>query len=102
MKDFTRMLSFLNLPIADCLLRSNRGSPFITRGIGKCQPDLIVESKVIIDTKVVDAFNENHFKQVYGYLAVTELQLGLLLNFQFAKLQWKRVIRTLSHSCPAD
>ncbi len=61
--------------------------------IGKFRPDLIVESKIIVDAKVVEAFNETHFKQVYGYLAVTELQLGLLLNFKYAKLQWKRVIR---------
>lgn len=67
--------------------------------IGKLQPDLIVEGKIIVDTKVVEAFNESHFKQIYGYLAVTELNVGLLLNFKYAKLQWKRIIRTPGAVC---
>lgn len=28
-----------------------------------------------------------------GYLAITKLKLALLLNFKYAKLQWKRVVR---------
>lgn len=62
--------------------------------IGSLQPDLIVEKLIIVDTKVVESFNDSHMKQVYGYLAVTGIELGLLLNFKYAKLQWKRIIRT--------
>src|SRR5437867_2846011 len=64
--------------------------------IGKLIPDLIVEQKVIVDTKVVESFGETHFAQVLGYLAITKLELGLLLNFKYAKLQWKRVVRSRS------
>jgi hypothetical protein len=28
-----------------------------------------------------------------GYLSISGLQLGLLLNFQGARLDWKRVVR---------
>jgi hypothetical protein len=28
-----------------------------------------------------------------GYLAIARLKLALLLNFKYAKLQWKRVVR---------
>jgi hypothetical protein len=28
-----------------------------------------------------------------GYLAKTELELALLLNFKYASLKWKRVVR---------
>jgi hypothetical protein len=28
-----------------------------------------------------------------GYLAITGLDLGLLINFKNAKLEWKRVVR---------
>jgi len=28
-----------------------------------------------------------------GYLAITGLQLALLLNFRHAKLEWKRVVK---------
>ena len=62
--------------------------------IGKLIPDLIVNELVIVDEKVVECFNDSHMAQVLGYLAITKLQLGLLLNFKFARLQWKRIVRT--------
>jgi len=56
-------------------------------------PDLIVDDKVIVDPKCITDFNETHYAQMLGYLAITELRLALLLNFKEAKLRWKRVIR---------
>ena len=56
-------------------------------------PDLIVENKVIVDPKVVSTCNQTHVSQMVGYLAVTGLELAVLLNFKNAKLEWKRVIR---------
>ena len=64
------------------------------RFIGKLIPDLIVNELVVVDEKVVEHFSETHLAQVLGYLAITKLQLGLLLNFKFARLQWKRVVQT--------
>ena len=61
--------------------------------IGTLVPDTIVDDLVIVDTKVVSVFNENHMVQMIGYLAITGLDLAMLLNFKFAKLQWKRVVR---------
>jgi GxxExxY protein len=61
--------------------------------VGKLTPDLIVDTQVIVETKVVEAFVDSHFAQVLGYLAITDLRVGLLLNFKHAKLQWKRIIR---------
>ncbi|HOR73172.1 MAG TPA: GxxExxY protein [Verrucomicrobiota bacterium] len=60
--------------------------------IGKLIPDLIVDDAVIVDPKVVTAFNETHIAQMIGYLAITGLRLALLLNFKHAKLEWKRVV----------
>ena len=62
--------------------------------VGRLIPDLIVDDAVIADPKVVTAFNESHTAKMIGYLAITDLQLALLLNFKEAKLQWKRVVRT--------
>ena len=62
--------------------------------VGKLIPDLIVAGQVIVDTKVVEAFNDSHVSQVLGYLAITGLEVGLLINFKRAKLEWKRVVRT--------
>lgn len=59
--------------------------------IGTLIPDLIVEGKLIVDAKVVLAFNDSHIAQMLGYLSITGLQTALLLNFKCAKLGIKRV-----------
>jgi len=66
---------------------------FKGRQIGRLIPDLIVDERVIVDPKVVSAFNDTHVAQMTGYLALTELRLALLLNFKYAKLKWQRVVR---------
>jgi len=63
------------------------------QSIGKLIPDLIVGGSVVVDAKVVSAFNETHLAQMTGYLALTGLKAGLLINFKNAKLEWKRVVR---------
>ena len=59
--------------------------------IGKLIPDLIVKD-VVVDAKVVTTFTPDHVAQMLGYLNITGLPLGLLLNFRYRKLQIKRVI----------
>ncbi len=59
--------------------------------IGKLIPDLIVKD-VVVDAKVVTSFTSDHVAQMLGYLNITGLPLGLLLNFRYRKLQIKRVI----------
>ncbi len=61
--------------------------------IGTLVPDLIVDDLVIVDTKIVAAFNESHVAQMIWYLNISSLTLALLLNFKTSKLQWKRVVR---------
>jgi GxxExxY protein len=61
--------------------------------IGHLLPDLIVDDTIIVDPKVVSAFNETHVAQMIGYLAIRNLDLALLLNLKAARLEWKRVVR---------
>ena len=61
--------------------------------IGVLVPDLIVADRVVVDTKVVESFNDSHIAQMIGYLAITDLKVGLLINFKHARLVWKRVVR---------
>ena len=58
---------------------------------GSLIPNLIIESQVVVDTKVVSNFNDTHIAQMLGYLNITGLKLGLLLNFKHAKLGIKRI-----------
>jgi GxxExxY protein len=55
--------------------------------IGNLIPDLIVDDKVIVDPKVVAAFNEAHVAQMAGCLTITGFELELLLNFKSARLE---------------
>jgi len=61
--------------------------------IGKLTPDLVVDDLVIVDPKVAEDFNAHHTAQMLGYLTITELELAILLNFKYADLRWKRVVR---------
>src|ERR1041385_8099300 len=76
-------------------IEQQRQYPVQYRGhlIGLLVPDLIVDGKIIVDPKVVTAFNESHLAQMIGYLNITGLEVALLLNFKEAKLTWKRVVR---------
>ncbi len=56
-------------------------------------PDLLVDGLVVVDPKVVSAFTETHVAQMMGYLAITDLRLALLINFKYASLKWKRIIK---------
>jgi len=66
--------------------------------VGLLIPDMIVDKKVVVDSKVVTEFNDHHVSQMLGYLAITELRLALLVNFKYRDLRWKRVLRPLGTS----
>lgn len=61
--------------------------------VGEYVPDLIVLEKVIVDTKVIERIGQYEIAQMLNYLKITELPVGLILNFKRSKLEWKRVIR---------
>lgn len=56
--------------------------------------DLIVENKLIIEVKAVEALNDVHLAQILTYLKLSENKLGLLINFNVALIKngIKRVI----------
>ena len=64
------------------------------RAVGRLIPDLIVDQKVIVENKVVAQINDAHVAQVLTYLAVTSLQVGLILNYKNTSLQVRRVVKT--------
>nr|WP_231729747.1 GxxExxY protein [Pedobacter sp. Leaf176] len=56
--------------------------------------DLLVEQKVIVEIKSVNMFNDVHLAQTITYLKLSNCRLGLLINFNVAKIKdgIKRVI----------
>ena len=61
--------------------------------VGEFIPDLITHGQLVVDTKVIDRITDHELGQMLNYLAITGLKVGLILNFQRAQLEWKRVIR---------
>jgi len=55
-------------------------------------PDLIVENRVVVDTKTVDCMGDTEIGKMLNYLRITGIKVGLLINFKHSKLQWKRVV----------
>lgn len=49
--------------------------------------DLLVENKVVIELKTVEAFNEVHIAQTLTYMKLSGCHLGLLLNFYTKSLK---------------
>lgn len=59
--------------------------------------DLLVEEKVIVEVKAVEAINDIHLAQVLTYLKLINSRLGYLLNFNVVhfKSGRKRVVNNL-------
>ena len=59
--------------------------------------DLMVNSKVIIEIKAVEALNDVHLAQILTYLKLSGCKLGLLINFNVALIKdgIKRVVNDL-------
>ena len=48
--------------------------------------DLLIEDKLVIELKTVEALTDVHLAQVLTYLKLGEYKLGLLINFNVSKL----------------
>ncbi|AXB56595.1 GxxExxY protein [Flavobacterium fluviale] len=59
--------------------------------------DLLIENKIAIELKTVEAFTDVHFAQILTYLKLGNYPLGLLINFdsKILKNNIKRFINTL-------
>lgn len=59
--------------------------------------DIIIENKVIVEIKSIEALAPVHFKQVLTYLRLSDCKLGLLINFNTEKVKngFHRVVNNL-------
>lgn len=59
--------------------------------------DLVVENRVIIEIKVVEALNDVHLAQILTYLKLSDCKLGLLINFNVSLIKngIRRVVNNL-------
>ena len=49
--------------------------------------DVIIENKIIIEIKSIESLTDIHFKQLLTYLKLSDIRLGLLINFNVVLLK---------------
>lgn len=59
--------------------------------------DIVIENKLLIEVKAVEALHDIHTAQVLTYLKLTGIKLGLLINFNTILLKngVKRIVNNL-------
>ncbi len=59
--------------------------------------DLLIENKLVVELKSVEALTDVHLAQVLTYLKLGNFKLGLLMNFNVSRLKdgIKRVVNNL-------
>jgi GxxExxY protein len=79
---------------------AQRRLPVSYKGIpvGDFVADLLVEDKIILELKAVDALHPKHYAQARNYLAATGLDLAIILNFGADSLEQQRVVRQKANS----
>ena len=82
--DGLRNISFQQQPAFDVLYKGHNVGLFI--------PDLIAFDAVIVDTKVIDRITDHERGLMLNYLRITNLRVGVILNFKHAKLEWERIV----------
>ncbi|MCU0454371.1 MAG: GxxExxY protein [Bacteroidetes bacterium] len=55
-------------------------------------PDLLVEGRVIVDTKTAERIIDEHRGTMLNYLRISGLKVGLIINFKHPKLEWERLV----------
>jgi GxxExxY protein len=68
--------------------------PILYKGVsaGEYVPDLTAWSAFVVDTKVIEAITDHERGQMLNYLRITGHKVGVILNFQRAKLEWERIV----------
>src|SRR5882724_3664762 len=79
-----RNVAFRQQPLFDVLYKGQK--------VGLYVPDLIAFDAVVVDTKVIERITDHERGLMLNYLRITNLRVGVILNFKHAKLEWKQIV----------
>jgi GxxExxY protein len=79
-----RQIPFKRQPAFDVLYKGQRVGAFV--------PDLIVFNSIVVDTKVIDQIADHERGLMLNYPRITNLRVGVILNFKHRKLEWERIV----------
>ena len=79
-----RAIPFRQQPVFDVLYKGAKVGLFV--------PDLIAFDAIVVDTKVIDQITNHERGLILNYLRITNLTVGVILNFKHRKLEWERIV----------
>ncbi len=86
----------LGIEFRNTLLQNEREKEhpvyYLNELVGKRRVDFVVEEKVMVELKAVDKLDELSMSRSLNYMKAFNLEVGLLINFGGAKLEFKRLI----------
>ena len=68
---------------------------FRNKVIERYVADLVVENTVIVELKCCENLIREHQAQLFNYLKVSGLPIGLLINFRRRKLEYQRLHQSM-------
>jgi GxxExxY protein len=74
-----RQIPFSQQPVFDVLYKGQKVGTFVS--------DLIVFNSIVVDTKVIDRITDHERGLMLNYLRITNLRVGVILNFKHRKLE---------------
>ena len=77
----------LGLRHINCVAQAPVSVTYKGHPVGEGRIDILVENRLIVELKAVEAFEAIHQAQVISYLKATKLSLGLLINFNMPILK---------------
>ena len=79
-----REISFSHKPSFDVVYKGPK--------IGLLVPDLIAFDSIVVDTKVIEGIADHERGLMLNYLRITNLRVGVILNFKNTKLESERLV----------
>ena len=86
-----------------CFELSTRGIPFTQQAplkvhyggqqVGLYRADLLIDGKVLVEVKAIEAIETIHLKVALAYLSAASLHVALILNFAETILKSRKVFR---------
>jgi GxxExxY protein len=94
---------FFELRMAGLIAEKEKPMPLIYSAVRlDCgyRVDILVENRLILEIKAVEAINDIHLAQVLTYLKLADLRLGLIMNFHTLHLRdgMRRVVNRYDDS----
>ncbi len=85
------MLIELGREGVNCSSEINKDIYYEGNLVGSRRLDILVEDKIIVELKAVTVVEPLYYVQVINYLKLFKMEVGLLLNFGTASLEFKRI-----------